>query len=66
MNKQDILGNLLGGAMIGMLALAMDYFFLQYFFRTPVSMGGGLTIWAVLIYILVPFLIVQFASGEKK
>ena len=66
MNKQDILGNLLGGAMIGMLALAMDYFFLQYFFRTPVSMGGGLTIWAVLIYILVPFLIVQFASGKKQ
>jgi hypothetical protein len=49
-----------------MIALAMDYFFLQYLFRTPVSMGGGVTVWAVLIYILVPFLIVQFASGEKK
>ena len=64
--KQEIVGNLLGGALIGMFALALDYFFLQYLFRTPISMGGGVTIWAVLIYILVPFLIVQFASGEKK
>jgi hypothetical protein len=59
---QEVLTNLLGGAMIGMIALAMDYFFLQYLFKTPISMGGGLTIWAVLIYILVPFLIVQFAG----
>ena len=66
MKKQEVLGNLLGGAIIGMIALAMDYFFLQYLFRTPISMGGGVTVWAVLIYILVPFLIVQFASGEKK
>ena len=66
MKTQEVLTNLLGGAMIGMIALAMDYFFLQYLFKTPISMGGGLTIWAVLIYILVPFLIVQFASGEKR
>ena len=63
--KQEIVGNLLGGAIIGMFALALDYFFLQYLFRTPVSMGGGITIWAVLIYMLVPSLIVQFASGKK-
>lgn len=63
--KQEVLTNLLGGAVIGMIALAMDYFFLQYLFKTPISVGGGLTIWAVLVYILVPFLIVQFASGKK-
>ena len=63
--KQDILGNLFGGAVIGMFALALDYFFLQNLFRTPVDMAGGITFWVVLIYILVPFLIVQFASGKK-
>ena len=63
--KQEVLTNLFGGAMVGMIALAMDYFVLQHLFKTPVSMGGGLTIWAVLAYILVPFLIVQFASGNK-
>ena len=66
MKTQEVLSNLLGGALVGMLALAMDYFLLQYLFRTPISMGGGVTIWAVLIYILVPFLIVQFASGKKQ
>ena len=65
MNKQGVLSNLLGGALIGMFALALDYFFLQYLFATPVSRSGGVTIWVVLIYILVPFLIVQFASGKK-
>ncbi len=64
--KREILGNLFGGAVIGMVALALDYFFLQNFFRTPISMGGGITIWAVLIYILVPFLIEQFAGREKQ
>ena len=64
--KQEILPSLFGGAMIGMIALAMDYFFLQNLFRTPISMSGGVTIWVVLIYILVPFLIVQFASGKKQ
>jgi hypothetical protein len=49
-----------------MIALALDYFFLQNLFRTPISMSGGVTIWVVLIYILVPFLIVQFASGKKQ
>ena len=63
--KQQVLTNLFGGALIGMFALALDYFLLQNLFRTPISMGGGLTVWAVLIYILVPFLIVQFASGNK-
>ena len=64
--KQGVLANLLGGAILGLFALALDYFFLQYLFRTPISMGGGVTVWAVLIYILVPFLIVQFAGGEKQ
>ena len=64
--KQELLSNLLGGALIGMFALALDYFFLQNLFRTPISMSGGITIWVVLIYILVPFLIVQFAGREKQ
>ena len=64
--KQEIVGNLFGGALIGMIALAMDYFFLQNLVRTPVEMAGGITFWVVLIYILVPFLIVQFAGREKQ
>ena len=66
MNRQEVLSNLLGGAILGMIVLAVDYFFLQYLFRTPVSMGGGVTVWAVLIYILVPFLIVQFAGRKEQ
>jgi len=62
---QEVLTNLLGGAIIGMIALALDYFLLQSLFRTPVSMAGGVTFWVVLIYILVPFLIVQFAARKE-
>ena len=61
----DVLGNLLGGALIGMIALALDYFALQHFFRTPVSMVGGIGVVPVLIYLLVPFLILQFTRGNK-
>ena len=66
MKTQEILENLLGGALMGMIALAMDYFFLQYLLGTPIHRSGGVTIWVVLIYIIVPFLIVQFASGKKQ
>ena len=66
MKTQDVLGNLLGGALIGLFALALDYFFLQYVMGSPIARSGGVTIWVVLIYIIVPFLIVQFASGKKQ
>ena len=65
MKTQEILGNLLGGALIGMFALALDYFLLQYVMGSPIARSGGVTFWVVLLYILVPFLIVQFASGKK-
>jgi hypothetical protein len=65
-NTQDVLGNLLGGALMGLFALALDYFFLQYVMGSPIARSGGVTIWVVLIYIIVPFLIVQFASGKKQ
>jgi hypothetical protein len=63
---QEILANLLGGALLGLFALALDYFFLQYVMGSPIRRSGGITIWVVLIYVLVPFLIVQFASGKKQ
>ena len=63
--KHDLIGKFVGGAVIGLIALAMDYFFLQHFFRTPVSMSHGISIWAVLIYLIVPFLILQFAGKTK-
>ena len=63
--KQEWVSNFVGGAVIGLIALALDYFFLQHFFRTPISMSRGISIWAVLIYVLVPFLILQF-SGKAK
>ncbi len=65
MKTQEVFGNLLGGALIGLFALALDYFFLQYVMGTPIARSGGVTIWVALLYILVPFLIVQFASGKK-
>jgi hypothetical protein len=64
--KQELLGKFLGGAVIGLFALALDYFLLQHLFRTPVAMAGGVGVWVVLIYLLVPFLILQFAGREKS
>ena len=63
--KVDLIGNLLGGAVVGAVALALDYFFLQYFFRTPISMTGGLTMWAVGIYLFVS-LVIGIAATAKK
>ena len=63
--KQELLGKFLGGAVIGLFALALDYFLLQHLFRTPVSMAGGVGLWVVLIYLIVPFLILQFAGKDK-
>jgi hypothetical protein len=62
---QEVLQNLLGGALVGLVAVALDYFFLQYLMGTPIARSGGVTIWVVLIYTILPFLIVQFASGKK-
>ena len=63
--KADLLYNFLGGAVVGMVALALDYFFLQYFVRTPISIAGGLKFWTVLAYLFVPFVILM-TSGAKK
>ena len=63
--KQELISKFLGGAVIGLIALALDYFLLQYLFRTPVSMSHGVGVWVVLIYLCVPFLIVQFAGRAK-
>ena len=57
--NRDLVENFLGSAVIGMIALALDYFLLQNLFRTPISMAGGVTIIVVLIYLMVPFLILQ-------
>jgi hypothetical protein len=64
--KQDLVGNFLGGAVIGLIALALDYFLLQHLFRTPISMAGGIGIIPVLVYFIVPFLILQFARGGTR
>ena len=66
MKTQEVLQNLLGGALLGLFALALDYFFLQYVMGSPIARSGGVTFWVVLLYILIPFLIVQFASGKKQ
>jgi hypothetical protein len=58
-----MVGTFLGGAVIGLIALAMDYFFLQHMFRTPVSMAGGVNLIVVLVYLIVPFLVLLF--GRK-
>jgi hypothetical protein len=63
--KQELLAKFFGGAVIGLFALALDYFLLQHLFRTPVNMAGGVGVWVVLVYVLVPFLILQFAGREK-
>ena len=62
---REAIPNFLGGAVIGMIALAMDYFFLQHFFRTPISMTGGVNVIVVLVYLIAPSLILLFA-GRKK
>ena len=59
-----LVGTFLGGAVIGLIALAIDYFVLQHIFRTPISMAGGLGIVPLLIYLLVPFLILLVGGGK--
>jgi hydrogenase maturation factor len=61
--KTELISNFLGGGLIGMIAMAMDYFFLQHFFMTPISVFG-FHILAVLIYLFVPFFILM--TNNKK
>ena len=63
--KQELISNFLGGAVIGLIALALDYFFLQHLFRTPISMAGGIGLFPVLIYLIVPFLILHFGRRHN-
>ncbi len=64
--KDGIVVSLLGGAFIGLVALAMDYFFLRYFTRTPIAMMGGLNVFIVLAYLIIPGLIVLSANKDEK
>jgi hypothetical protein len=63
--KADLISNFLGGAVIGMIALAMDYLILQHFVMTPISMSGGLGIRVLLVYLFVPFLILMTSGGNR-
>ena len=62
--NQELVSKFIGGAVIGMIALALDYFLLQHFVRTPVRISGGIAVWVVLIYLFVPFLVLQFTGRE--
>ena len=44
----------------------MDYFFLRYFTRTPIAMMGGLNVFIVLAYLIIPGLIVLSANKDEK
>jgi hypothetical protein len=63
--NREVIENFSGGAVIGMIALAMDYFLLQHLFRTPVSMAGGINLVVVLVYLIVPFLILVFGRRNN-
>jgi hypothetical protein len=63
--NREVIENFSGGAVIGMIALAMDYFLLQHLFRTPISMAGGINLVVVLVYLIVPFLILVFGRRNN-
>jgi hypothetical protein len=63
--SERIVGTILGGVIIGLIGLAFDYFFLQHFYKTPISMFGGLGVVPVMIYLIVPFLVL-LVSGKGK
>ena len=62
--NRELVENFFGGAILGMFALALDYFLFQHLFRTPISMAGGVNLIVVLVYVIVPFLILLF--GRKN
>ena len=64
--KDGMLEKFLGGALIGLVGFALDYFLLQHFVRTPINMAGGVTVVVVLLYLFVPFLILQFGGKKEK
>jgi hypothetical protein len=63
--KPELAGTVLGAVVIGLIALALDYFLLQRMFRTPVSMAGGIGVVPVLIYLIVPFLVLLIGGRSK-
>jgi hypothetical protein len=66
--SEKLVGAILGGVVIGLIALALDYFLLQHIFKTPISMAGGIGVVPVLIYLIVPFLVLLVGgrnSGTK-
>ena len=64
--KPEIVGTILGAVVVGLIALALDYFLLQHIFRTPISMAGGIGVVPVLIYLIVPFLVLFFSRREGR
>ena len=62
----NVVGTILGGALVGMIALAMDYFFLQHLFKTPVSIAGGINAAVVLVYLVVPFLVLWLGGKRDR
>jgi len=62
--KPELVGAILGGVIIGAIALAMDYFFLQHIFGTPIARAGGINVVVVLIYLIVPFVLLLI-GGRK-
>ncbi len=61
-----VVGTILGGALVGLIALAFDYFFLQHVFKTPISVFGGFGVFPVLIYLIVPFLVLWVGGGQRS
>ena len=62
--SKEFTQKILAGAILGLFALALDYFALQHFVRTPINMAGGVGVGVVLLYLVLPFLILQF-GGRK-
>ena len=64
--KPELVGTILGAVVVGLIALALDYFLLQHIFRTPISMAGGIGVVPVLIYLIVPFLVLLVGGRNVR
>ena len=62
--NRELTQKVIASLVLGLVALALDYFLLRHFVRTPVNMAGGLGVGVILLYLIVPFLILQF--GGKR
>ena len=64
--SEKLVGTILGGVVVGLIALALDYFLLQHIFKTPISMAGSIGVVPVLIYLIVPFLVLFFSRRDGR